>query len=160
MSDETKEQAPAALVDFTGRQRREKNLLRGPVGNKHAAKHGIYVRFSPEEEAERSAFEVELLEDLGGASTAQRALIRRASWLEIRLRRSERADGEGFRLSDEYVLSWINSQRLILCALGLERRQRPALTLQEYLRAREVEAQKNEAQIVQPPQGEKGKENE
>jgi hypothetical protein len=147
MSDETKEQAPAALVDFTGRQKREKNLLRGPAGNRHAVKGGVYARLGPEEQAERAKFEAELLEDLGGvASTAQRALMRRASWLEIRLQRSEAADAEGFRLTDEHVLSWINSQRMILVALGLERRQRPGPSLQEYLKAREAEAGAQSAQ--------------
>ena len=62
--------------------------------------------------------------DLGGPkglSTGQRALIRRASWLEIRLRRSERASLEGHRLADNVVLSWISCQRRLLSSLGLRK---------------------------------------
>ncbi len=116
----------------------------GPKGNKFAQKHGIYApKFTPEEEQERARFQAELLEDMGGeASTAQRALIRRAGFLEIRLRRCERADAKGYKLADEHVLSWINAQRLLLCALGLERKQKKGPSLQEYLEKKNQEAEK------------------
>ena len=108
----------------------------GPPGNQKGRIHGAYSpRLSAEEELERSRFEAELLDDLGGeVSAAQRALIRRASFLEIRLRRCERADRKRLRIADEHVLAWINSQRLLLCALGLERKKKQGPDLQDYLK--------------------------
>lgn len=112
-------------------------------GNGHAVKHGTYRRgLSPEEVTEREAYEADLIDDLGCATTAMRTLIRRASWLEIRLRRMERASGE---IADEHALAWINSQRLLLCALGLEKRQAPGTTLAQYLEQRKAEAAEGES---------------
>ena len=126
------EQKNPEIVDILPPQKRGRGA---PLGSANALKHGAYSpRMTPEEESERAAFEAELLQDLAGdASTAQRALIRRAGFLEIRLRRCERATAGGLAIADEHVLSWINAQRLLLCALGLERRQRPGPSLQDYL---------------------------
>ncbi len=112
-------------------------------GGRIAEKHGVYTsRFTPEEEKERAEFENDLLTDLGGyPTTAQRTLIRRASYIEIRLRRTERATEDGWRLPSEHVLAWVNSQRLLLCALGLERRTKPAPSLQDYVRRKEWETE-------------------
>jgi hypothetical protein len=118
----------------------------GPPGNTKAVKHGVYcVAFTSEEKTEREEYARELEEDLGNVSAAQRSLIRRASWIEVRLRRNERAseDGRG-EIASEHVLSWINSQRLLLCALGLERKQRPGPSLQEYIHAMEAKKQAEE----------------
>ncbi len=104
-------------------------------GGKLALKHGVYARFTAEEKAERAEYERLLTDDLGGnPSVMERSLIRRASWLELRLRRNERAgeDGKG-EIASEHVLSWINSQRLLLCALGLERVVKPGESLAEFL---------------------------
>lgn len=119
----------------------------GPPGNLKGLKHRVYSpRLTPEEEQELAQFESDLLADLGGeVSTAQRALIRRASWLEIRLRRCERADKKRLRIADEHILSWIGAQRLLLCALGLERKQQSGPTLQEYL----AQKRQNEQEKVQ-----------
>ena len=108
----------------------------GPKGNKHAQKHGAYsMRLTPEEQQEREQFESDLIADQGGdVSAAQRALIRRLGFLEIRLRRCERASSAGRTIADEHVLAWINSQRLLLSALGLERKQKSEPNLQDYLR--------------------------
>jgi hypothetical protein len=113
----------------------------GPPGNTKNLKHGAYsVRLSPEEEAERTQFEDELINDLGGdVSTAQRALVRRAGFLEIRLRRCERADSNGQYIPDEHLLAWVNSQRLLLTALGLKRIKRSDLNLHEYLQRKNQE---------------------
>jgi hypothetical protein len=107
----------------------------GPPGNQKSLKHGAYSnRLSREEEQERNRFESELIEDLGGdVSAAQRSLIRRAGFLEIRLRRCDRADSNGSYIPDEHLLAWVNSQRLLLTALGLERKQRTTPSLHEYL---------------------------
>jgi hypothetical protein len=107
----------------------------GPPGNLKSLKHGAYsARLSAEEEQERTRFESQLISDLAGdVSTAQQALIRRASFLEIRLRRCERADSEGLHIADEHVLAWINSQRLLLTALGLKKIRNSGPSLQEYL---------------------------
>lgn len=128
--------------------------VRGRVGkdNKLALKHGVYCPFTPEERAEREEYERQLTEDLGGnPSTAQRSIIRRASWLEVKLRKNERASMEGQgEIAQEHCLSWVNSQRLLLCALGLERKQRPGPSLQDYLAAKARE--KAEAEKAQVPQ--------
>jgi len=115
-------------------------------GNQFARKHGVYcAAFTPEEKAERKEYERQLEADLGIISTAQRSIIHRASWLEIRLRRNERASAEGQgEIASEHVLSWINSQRLLLCALGLERRQKPEQSFEEHLKSMTQEKGNNE----------------
>jgi hypothetical protein len=121
----------------------------GPIGNKKAQKHGAYSRcLTRKEQRERAQFESELAEDLAGdVSAAQRALIRRAGFLEIRLRRCERADSKGLHIPDEHILAWINSQRLLLTALGLKRKQRSAPNLQDYLRQKAESTNKTYARI-------------
>ena len=112
----------------------------GQIGNKNGQKHGCFSnRFSAEEEEERRRFEEELTADLGAVpSTAQKVLVRRASFLEVRLRRSEKASGEGYVIPDLYLLSWINSQRLILKELGIERKVKAAVDLQTYLKRKAI----------------------
>ena len=118
----------------------------GPPWNQKGLRHGAYSpRLSPEEERERDHLENDLIADLGGdVSTAQKVLIRRISLIEIRLRRCERADKKRLRIPDEHILAWINSQRLLLVALGLERKQKPGPDLQGYLAQREREKQQQE----------------
>ena len=112
------------------------------IGNDRAVKHGIYRQaFTAEEESERLEYERELIQDLGGHPTvAQKTLIRRASFMEMRLRRSEQASNDGWALPDAVILAWINAQRLALCALGLERRNHPAPDLSDIIR--EIEEEK------------------
>jgi hypothetical protein len=121
----------------------------GPRGNQKNLKHGAYsARLTPEEQQEREQFESELITDLAGnASTAQRALIRRASFLEIRLRRCERATEAGMEIADEHILAWINAQRLLLCALGLEAREKRGPNLQDYLKAKEEHAKQGQEKV-------------
>ncbi len=118
----------------------------GPPGNFKGLKHRAYSpRLTPEEDQERALFENDLIADLGGeVSTAQRALIQRASWLEIRLRRCERADKKRLRIADEHILSWIGAQRLLLQAVGLERKLKPGPNLQDYLAQKEQHEAKQE----------------
>ncbi len=117
-----------------------------PAGNQNARKHGVYSQWTAEDIAEREQYEKDLIDDLGGSvSTAQRSLIRRGSWLEVRLRRNERASIRGYRgIASEHVLAWINSQRLILCALGLQRKAQQPMSLAEYLEAKSREKEQAE----------------
>ena len=118
------------------KNKKEKIRARGgPLGNTKNLKHGAYSeRITPEEEQERARFENALIDDLAGdVSTAQRALIKRAGFLEIRLRRCEKADAKGFHIPDEHILAWINSQRLLLTALGLKRTKRSGVDLRDYI---------------------------
>ncbi len=116
----------------------------GPPGNRKAEKHGAYSAVSPEEEQERIQFENDLMADLADdVSTAQRALIRRAGFLEIRLRRCERADSKGLRIADVHILSWINAQRLLLAALGLKRLQASSPSLSDYLQKKAEEGMRS-----------------
>ncbi len=132
MSDETAAQMPGNSKLQIPKQSTRRG---GPPGNSKGLKHGAYsARLLPEEEEERTRFESELVDDLGGdVSTAQRALIRRTGFLEIRLRRCEKADSNGLYIPDEHILAWINSQRLLLTALGLKRSKQSGPTLQEYI---------------------------
>lgn len=108
------------------------------LGRGRPQTHGIYSnRFTAEEENERSIYEQELIDDLGGyPTTAQRTLIRRAGFLEIKLRRSERATADGHVLPDNWILAWLNSQVRLLCKLGLGRRQQQEgnMTFRDYLK--------------------------
>jgi hypothetical protein len=122
------ERKEAEIVDFPEPAKRNKGGGSKPGrpmpwndGNQFAVKHGAYsIHFSPEEQQERTAYENRLISDLHcEPSTAEMTLIHRASFLEMRLRRTEKA-GPG-AVADGYVLSWINSQRLLLCALGLKK---------------------------------------
>lgn len=107
---------------------RRKNLNRGPANNRHAETHGFYrVTPTPEESAAREAFEQAMTEDLGGQSVisaSQRTLISTAGMLEMKRARVDRAIQAGCDApAQEHVLALVNSLRLILCALGLAKRQ-------------------------------------
>ena len=67
------------IAGFPPPQKRRRGA---PLGSANALKHGAYsLRMTPEEETYQASFEADLLRDLGGdASTAQRALIHRASF--------------------------------------------------------------------------------
>jgi hypothetical protein len=85
----------------------------------------------------------ELTEHIGDATAPQRLLIQSAALKSVRLAllSEQLLDGsppsEG---SDHHALSWLNSLRLDLMALGLERRGAKALDLSEYMRAQATEA--------------------
>jgi hypothetical protein len=115
----------------------------------------VYSReFSAKEIEEREKFERSLTRDLGGTkatTTAQRALIRSAGFIELRLRRTYRAAMEGRgEIPDEHLLSWVNAQRLLLCALGLEKRLKPEMNIQTYMakRARQAESHRAEPAVI------------
>jgi hypothetical protein len=79
----------------------------------------------------------ELMEHLGDASAPQRLLVQSAALKSVRLAllTDQLLDGtpmaEG---SDHHALAWLNSLRLDLQALGLERRNQPSLDLASYLK--------------------------
>ena len=111
----------------------------GPLGNKKALKHGLYSEnFTEKEQADRLKWEQSIIDDLGGVaviSTAQGTLIRTAGMLEMKRARIDRAITENRdEPAQEHVLALVNSLRLILCALGLERRSKPVQTLQDYMK--------------------------
>jgi hypothetical protein len=123
------------------RKGRGAHLNKGPAGNKFAETHGFYtVEAAAEERRDREAMEQALIEDLGGASAisaSQRTLIRTAGMLEMRRARVDRAIQEGRDApAQEHVLALVNSLRLTLCALGLERQAKPGRSLQDYIRQR------------------------
>jgi hypothetical protein len=107
--------------------------------NKNAKKHGVFTAaFSAEELQEREQFEAELLADTGGSPPAGvRSLIRTAGMLWMKINRCDRAIKQGFTPPDNFVLAWVNSFRLILGQIGLERRAKPGPTLAQYLKAKE-----------------------
>ena len=122
----------------------------GPPGNKKALKHGLYSEnFTEKEQAERQSWEKSIIDDLGGAaviSTAQNTLIRTAGMLEMKRARIDRAITENRdEPAQEHVLALVNSLRLILCALGLERRVKPAPSLQDYMREKAERQDESEA---------------
>jgi hypothetical protein len=131
------EEAPENLVTFP----KEKRRPGGKPGNRNAWKHGIYAdAFNEAELAERAKFEADLIADTGGAPpTGVRALIHTAGMLKMKLDRCDLAIRQGYELPSERVLAWCNSFRLILGQVGLERRQRPGLTLEDYLKQRAAE---------------------
>ena len=146
MSEEKpSDQAPAAVVDF-GREKREKNLLRGPVGNKHAEKHGFYSEgWTDEERAERAAFQQSITADKGDPTSGERALITTAGGLNTIINRAFRAIEQGRGApAPEHLLAMINSFRLIMCALGLQRREKPGPTLAEYLEQKAKAAERTQ----------------
>lgn len=103
--------------------------------------HGFYSeRITPEELAVREAWERSLIADLGGpaaVTTTQQTLVTTAGMLEMRRARVDRAMREGLGgPAQEHVLALVNSLRLILCALGLERKAKPAPSLQDYLKSK------------------------
>ncbi len=109
----------------------------GPKGNKFALKHGGYEKpqqWTDEDKTYRKQWEEHAIEEKGDPSHLERCLIRTASYLDARLKRVWRAmeNGDG-EPATEHLISWVNSLRLILCALGLERKQRKGPSLQDYL---------------------------
>lgn len=112
------------------------NLNRGPKGNQFAAKHGFYSqKWTPEEIAERQAWMEAMIEEKGNPTFAERTLITSASWLNAIIMRAFRAieAGRGAPQS-EHLLAIVNSLRLTMCALGLERKEKPTQSLQDYLK--------------------------
>ena len=80
----------------------------------------------------------ELTEHLGDASAPQRLLIQSAALKATRLALlSEQilADDAPSSGSDGHALAWLNSLRLDLQAIGLERRGKPTLDLNDYLKS-------------------------
>jgi hypothetical protein len=75
---------------------------------------------------------------LGDATAPQRLIVQAAAIKAVRLSLLTEnlltgdppSDG-----SDHHALAWLNSMRLDLCALGLERRERQILDLNGYLKA-------------------------
>lgn len=84
----------------------------------------------------------ELLDQIGDASAAQRILIQAASIKATRLALLQdslltgAAPSEG---SEHHALAWLNSLRLDLQALGLERRATKTLDLNAYLKAQSAD---------------------
>ena len=84
----------------------------------------------------------QLTDQLGDPTTAQGLLIQSAALKATRLAllSEQLLDGtppsEG---SDHHALAWLNSLRLDLMALGLERRERQILDLNGYLKAAATE---------------------
>jgi len=85
----------------------------------------------------------ELMRHLGDASAPQRLLVQSAALKAVRLSLLTEqlltgdAPGEG---SDHHALAWLNSLRLDLQALGLERRPIQSLDLATYLNEQASEA--------------------
>ena len=137
------------VIDFAV-QRDEHGRLK--PGSKLALKHGMYSSaFTESELAERQEFEREAIQDLGGDLPAGKlALLRVVSLQYGMLRRCDRNITRGVYIPVEHVIALMNSFRLNVSALGLERQQRPALTLQEYLKQREAEKAQEKLQLPQP----------
>jgi hypothetical protein len=74
---------------------------------------------------------------------AQMTLIRPVGILEMKLRGSENATVAGWQLADNIVLSVVNAQRYLLCALGLEKKAQCQPDLQDVIREREMEQEKS-----------------
>jgi hypothetical protein len=86
----------------------------------------------------------ELMEHLGGTATAPQRLLVQAAALKacrLALLTDNLLDGnppsDG---SDHHALSWLNSMRLDLMALGLTRTERPTLDLERYLKDQQADA--------------------
>lgn len=85
----------------------------------------------------------QLTDDLGGRdqlSYAQRSLVERALWLEYWLAQQEQSLARG---TDFDVGKWVqaaNSLQGLLTKLGLERKARDVLNLQDYLKAKQANA--------------------
>ena len=85
----------------------------------------------------------EIQADLGGEdqlSYAQRSLARRAVWLESWLETQEAAAAEGEQVDIGRQIQALNALIGLWRTLGLERRQKNAPSLQEYLRQKERSA--------------------
>ena len=81
----------------------------------------------------------DLVEHVGDPTAPQLLIIQAAGLKAVRLALladENLADG-----ADHHALSWLNSMRLDLQALGLERRERPLLNLAAYLKTSPAEAE-------------------
>lgn len=100
-------------------------------------KSGFYsTKISDEEREARAAWERAVIEDMGGPgaiSTAQRALVSATGFLKLRLDRLDQAYAEGHEPANEHIMALINSLRLNLRELGLERRAKPPQSLTDYI---------------------------
>ena len=87
----------------------------------------------------------DLVEHVGDPTAPQLLIIQAAGLKAVRLALladrlltdENLADG-----ADHHALSWLNSMRLDLQALGLERRERPLLNLAAYLKTSPAEAER------------------
>lgn len=110
---------------------------KGPKGNQFAVTHGFYSqRWSPEEKEARETWVRELIAEMGEVTRQERSLIILASRLNAILERAFTAieDGRGAPAHD-HLLAVINSFRLIMCALGLDRKAQTQATPEEKLAA-------------------------
>ncbi len=112
--------------------------------NATAWKHGFYSQaFTAEEMEERQEFETQAIEDLGDDLPAgKRALLQIVSLQYAMIRRCDRAITSGIYIATEHLLALMNSFRLNVSALGLERKQKSGPNLQEYLRQKTQEGNK------------------
>jgi hypothetical protein len=129
----------AGIVPIQVRKNNTTGLNRGPEGNQFGLKHGLYSNlFNDEEKLAREELEKSFEDDLGGSSvisSMQRTLITTAGMLTMKLSRVDKAIREGRQEPvQEHVLALVNSLRLILCALGLEKRAKASPSLQDYLK--------------------------
>lgn len=123
---------PKKVVDF---QTRRRPGAGAPEGNTNAWKTGMYSQvFSAEEQADRAAFETSLCKDQGGDLPAGKmALIGVVGLQYMLIRRGDQAVRQGKYIPQEHLIALLNSFRLNLSALGLERRSTRGPTLAEYL---------------------------
>jgi hypothetical protein len=129
---------PAVLPFSAERKGNTRGLNRGPAGNQFARTHGFRaVGMSDEERAGRKAQVARMITEKGGSSAIsepERTLIETASWLQVKLSRVWKTIEEGGAEPDSaHVLAAVNSLRLILCALGLEKRKPSGPSLEQYL---------------------------
>jgi hypothetical protein len=112
------------------------NLNKGPANNRHAETHGFYrIALTQQESADREEWVSRVIAEKGELSETERTLIETASWLQVKLSRVWKALKEGTNEpASEHVLATVNSLRLLLCALGLEKRKSSAPSLQDYLK--------------------------
>jgi hypothetical protein len=125
------------VLEFSKKRNSLQNLNRGPKGNQFAVTHAFYSRqWSEEEKAEREAWKQSILEEKGNPTKAEQALINTASWLNAIINRTfcSIAEGKGAPHS-EHLLAVVNSFRLIMCALGLDKRAAKEQSPEEKLRA-------------------------
>jgi hypothetical protein len=111
------------------------------IGSRNAETHGFYRQAWDEEEiAARNAWLQSMIEEKGNPTFAERSLLTTASWLNAIIIRAFKAmeEGKGAPAHD-HLLAIVNSFRLIMTALGLERKTKPTQSLQDYLQ-KKVEA--------------------
>jgi hypothetical protein len=90
------------------------------------------------------ALREELTTSIGGdPSVQEQLLIDRCVYMSARIHGWETAtlNGQEPNTIDQSYLSWVNTLRLTLSALGLQRRARPVESLREYLAKRQAETE-------------------